>query len=133
MRVLLVDDRHERICHLQETLESDGHVITGNLSVEADLVNAIRGQQPDVIVIDLLNLSAAGLEGIARINRESPYPIVMFTADGSSKSIQKAVAAGISAYVVDGFNEQRITPILEIAVARFRKLRGLEVEKPQRP
>ena len=36
--------------------------------------------------------------------------------------------AGIAAYIVDGLNERRLNPILELAVARFRQVRGLQDE-----
>lgn len=128
MQVLLVDDRHERVCLLQETLAADGHRVTGNVAVEDDVLAAVVTQQPDVIVVDLQNPSRKGLEKIAEVNRQLPRPIVMFTADGSKQSIHKAVEAGISAYVVDGLNEQRLNPILEVALARFQQMQGLEDE-----
>ncbi len=128
MRVLIVFDRHERVSFLQEILQDDGHIVTGDVSVDEDLLRAIVLQQPDVVMVDLQNPSRRALESIGKVNREVPRPIVMFTADGSKHSISVAVEAGISAYIVDGLYERQLNPLLEIAVARFRKMQGLQDE-----
>ena len=43
-------------------------------------------------------------------------------------TIRRAVQAGVSAYVVDGLQAQRVRPILEAAIARFEQHRGLQAE-----
>ncbi len=133
MRVLLVDD-NEQSSRLEEQLKDNGHTVTGHVSVGGQLLSAVNSQRPDAIVVDLEHPSSSGLEKIVAANRELAKPIVLFTNDGSSESIQRAVKAGISAYVVDGLDEQRLNPVLEVAVARFNKDRELasELERTKR-
>jgi len=38
------------------------------------------------------------------------------------------VQAGVSAYVVDGLSQERVMPIVEVAVARFREFQSLRQE-----
>jgi response regulator NasT len=52
----------------------------------------------------------------------------MFSEDAASATIQAAVRAGVSAYIVDGLQRERITPILEVAIARFREFQALRDE-----
>jgi response regulator NasT len=53
---------------------------------------------------------------------------VLFTEDRASATIQAALKAGVSAYVVAGMQPERLQPILEVAVARFEQERRLRVE-----
>ena len=44
----------------------------------------------------------------------------MFTSDHSDTSIEAALQAGVSAYVVDGIDANRLKSILTVAITRFR-------------
>jgi response regulator NasT len=44
----------------------------------------------------------------------------MFTSDNSDTSIEAALQAGVSAYVVDGIDAGRLKSILTVAMTRFR-------------
>ncbi|MBN9134580.1 MAG: ANTAR domain-containing protein, partial [Phyllobacterium sp.] len=43
-------------------------------------------------------------------------------------SIEAAVDAGVSAYVVDGLKKERVKPILDMAVSRFKAFSRLQQE-----
>ena len=49
----------------------------------------------------------------------------MFASDGTPETIRAATRAGVSAYVVDGLDEERIKAIVDVAVARFEELQDL--------
>jgi response regulator NasT len=63
-----------------------------------------------------------------RIHEEQPRPILMFVDESDSESIQAAVRAGVSAYVVDGLKSRSVRPIVEVAIARFREFQALRSE-----
>ena len=42
--------------------------------------------------------------------------------------LQAAIEAGVSAYVVDGLRRERVKPILDVAVSRFRAFDRLQTE-----
>jgi response regulator NasT len=54
--------------------------------------------------------------------------MVMFSQDDNGDTIRRAVQAGVSAYVVDGVQAQRVRPIMEAAIARFGEHRRLQAE-----
>lgn len=68
------------------------------------------------------------LEDMHAINRDHPRPIVVFAQDGNCRTIEAAVRAGVSAYVVDGLNEGRVMPILQVAIARFKEFQSMRRE-----
>jgi response regulator NasT len=52
----------------------------------------------------------------------------MFVDRSDSESIRAAVQAGVSAFVVDGLSPERVRPILEVAIARFKEFQALRRE-----
>jgi len=52
----------------------------------------------------------------------------MFTNDGDAKTIELAVKSGVTAYIVDGMAPDRIKPILDVAILRFREYQLLRNE-----
>ena len=75
--------------------------------------------EPDVIVIDLENPNRDMLENMFQLSRAVKRPIAMFVDRSDTASIEAAVEAGVSAYVVDGLRKERVKPILDMAISRF--------------
>ena len=53
---------------------------------------------------------------------------MLFTEDRANATIQAALKAGVSAYVVAGMQADRLQPILDVAVARFEQDQALREE-----
>lgn len=56
---------------------------------------------------------------------EKPLPIAIFTQTYDPLSQQKAVQAGVAAFVVDGLQSNRLLPLLQLATIRFAQQRSL--------
>jgi response regulator NasT len=46
---------------------------------------------------------------------------MQFTESEDTESMEAAVAAGVSAYIVAGLQSDRIKPVLQVALARFKR------------
>ena len=55
----------------------------------------------------------------------------MFVDRSDGAMIEKAVEAGVSAYVVDGLRKERVKPILDMAISRFNAFARLTRELEQ--
>jgi len=77
--------------------------------------------EPELIIVILEKTDASVLSQLKIISEQYPLPIVIFSQDGSDDVIEDAIAAGVSAYVMDGMNEHRILPIIKTARARFKQ------------
>lgn len=128
MRVLVVDESPERGDILREGLRRAGYEVSGSLSSPVSLVATIKQLMPDVIVIDTESPSRDMLEHLVALTQHTPRPVVMFSSDGAPETIREAVRAGVSAYVVDGLDPNRIKTIIEVAVARFEDFQRLREE-----
>lgn len=128
MRVILVDDDPDRLRLLDEALSAAGHQIIGRLNPADDLIAAVDGLLPDIVLIDVDSPSRDTLESLGQISRDRPRPIVLFAKASDADTIRRAMAAGVSAYVVDGMSPARLTPVIEVAIARFREFQTLRDE-----
>lgn len=121
LRIMLVDDTPQQANPLKTILNAAGFSVVAEVRSATDLYAQVARVRPDLIIIDTDSPGRDLLEQICVVERNAPHPIVMFTGDGSSKSIQAAIGAGVSAYIVDGVDPIRIPPILEVALARFEQ------------
>jgi response regulator NasT len=68
------------------------------------------------------------LENMFQLSRAVKRPIAMFVDRADRASIEAAVEAGVSAYVVDGLKQERVKPILDMAISRFNAFSRLSRE-----
>ena len=128
MRVLVVDELEERAELLRDGLRQAGCEVAASITSPFALLESIENEQPDVIVIDTDSPSRDVLEHLVVVSQRTPRPIVMFASDGAPDTIRNAVAAGVSAYVVDGLDPARLKTIVEVAVARFENFQTLRAQ-----
>ena len=123
--MLVVDESHERADILRDGLRRAGYEVTASLTSPVALLKTIEELQPDVIVIDTDSPSRDVLEHLVVMSQHTPRPVVMFATDSAPETIRDAVRAGVSAYVVDGLDKNRIKAIVDVAVARFEDFQRL--------
>lgn len=128
LRVMLVDASRGRTAILERALQDAGYDVVARLESYAQLNEQIADIQPDVVIIDMESPGRDVLEHMRTISEERPKPIVMFADRSDSTSIEDAMRAGVSAYVVDGLNPNRVKPIIDVAIARFREYQALREE-----
>jgi two-component system, response regulator / RNA-binding antiterminator len=85
-------------------------------------------RKSDPRVIDLENPNRDELESIFQLSRVIQRPIAMFVDKSDEASIEAAVEAGVSAYIVDGLKQERVRPILKMAISRFNAFSRLNRE-----
>ena len=103
---------------------TDIHVITERVG----MVAAIAAAQPDVVLMNLENPSRDALEESFLVSRSLRKPIAMFVDQSDAETMNDAIDAGVSAYVVDGFRKERVKAIVDLAVRRFQAFSRLQDE-----
>ncbi len=98
-----------------------GYDLVASLPADMFLPERIAQLQPDLIIIDAESDARDVLEHIVISSRDERRPIVLFTEDDNADSMEAAMAAGVSAYIVAGLKAERIKPVLGVALARFRQ------------
>ena len=125
--ILIVDESVDRAQLIGQALREAGHTRVKTIHQLKGIAREIELHVPDVIVMDLGNPNRDFLEHMFRLSKSLRKPIAMFVDQSSDEAMLNAVEAGVSAYVVDGLKRERVKPILDLAIARFKafeKLRG---------
>ncbi len=128
LSILVVDENRARAAIIEDGLREAGHARVAVVTEMTGLVREIERLKPDVIVVDIENPSRDSLEQFFEVSRSVQRPIAMFVDRSDSASIQAAVEAGVSAYVVDGLKKERVKPILDMAISRFNTFSRLTRE-----
>ncbi|MBC8131151.1 MAG: ANTAR domain-containing protein [Rhizobiaceae bacterium] len=126
--ILIVDENRDRAAIIEEGLREAGHVRVNTVTEMRGLVRQIETLSPDVIIVDLENPNRDQLEHFFAVSRSVKRPIAMFVDRSDTASIEAAVEAGVSAYIVDGLKKERIKPILDMAISRFKAFSRLTEE-----
>ena len=128
LSVLVIDENRIRAAIIDAGLREGGYTKVDIINELTGVAQHIQRIQPDVIVIDIENSSRDMMESVFALTRSLKRPIAMFVDRSDQQQIEDAVEAGVSAYVVDGLKKERVKPILDMAVSRFRAFSRMERE-----
>ena len=126
--VLIIDENAARAAIIEAGLRTAGHQHVTIIHEMHGIAAIIESLAPDVIVIDLENPNRDRLENIFQLARAVKRPIAMFVDRSDNQTMQSAIDAGVSAYVVDGLKQERVKNILDMAISRFNAYSRLERE-----
>lgn len=124
-KVLLIDENSSSSEILMIALDDVGFEVVGRVSCDDDIMAGIRVCEPDVLVINMESPDVYIFNQLFEINKTHPKPIVFFAEKGEEDVINKAVKAGVSAFIVDGLTGRRLKPVIELAIARFNEMQSL--------
>jgi len=128
LKIVIVDKNPIRAAILEDGLREAGHVQVVHVDETAHLLARVYALDPDVILIDLENPSRDVLEQMFQVSRAVRRPIAMFVDQSDSASIEAAVDAGVSAYIVGGLRKDRVKNILDLCISRFNAFSRLQNE-----
>jgi response regulator NasT len=128
LKILVIDENPIRRAILEAGLRDAGFSNVTLLGNTNGLLERIYAVDPDVIIIDLQNPSRDVLEQMFQVSRIVRRPIAMFVDQSDRETIEKAIDAGVSAYIVDGLKRERVRAILDMTVSRFGAFERLRAE-----
>jgi len=129
LTVLVIDENAIRASIIEEGLREAGHLRVTVVHEVNGIARIIENLKPDVIIIDLENPNRDMMEHLFQLTRTVGRPVAMFVGGRAhAASIEAAVDAGVSAYIVDGLKKERVKPILDMAVSRFNAFSRLQRE-----
>ena len=127
-RVVVAEDEALIRLDLVELLEAHGYEIVGQASDGEEAVRLANELEPDLIVMDVKMPKMDGITAADKIAEDRICAVVMLTAFSQRDLIKRAKEAGAMAYVVKPFDASDVIPAIEIAMARFAEIRGVEDE-----
>ena len=128
LAILVIDENAIRASIIEEGLREAGHARVTVIHEVNGVARIIDTLHPDVIIIDIETPNRDMMEHLFQLTRTVSRPIAMFVDRADTASIEAAVEAGVSAYIVDGLKKERVKPILDMAVSRFNAFSRLQRE-----
>src|SRR5215469_4659675 len=102
MRILIADDETIIRLDLCAILEDAGYEVE-QARDGAEAVSLAETWQPDLVMLDVKMPELDGIEAARRITARRPVPIVLLTAYTDRGLVERAVGAGVFAYLVKPF------------------------------
>jgi response regulator NasT len=124
----LIDDDAVRAVVIEEGLREAGHDRVTIVTDMRMLMRQVLQADPDAILIDLENPNRDVLEQMFLVLRSVRRPVAMFVDQSDRASMEAAIDAGVSAYVVKGMRKERVKPVLDMAISRFNVFHRLREE-----
>jgi two-component system, response regulator / RNA-binding antiterminator len=121
VKILLADDDADRARYLVRALARQLAAAVVSTTPGEMLADAVAAHRPDVVVVDMTRPDRDALEGVRRLSATMPHPVVMFVDQDDPDFMQAAVDAGVSSYHVGAVTPIEMRPILQAAVALFRR------------
>jgi len=116
--ILVVDDDPDICALLQFKLEGSGHTVLVERDGEAAL-SAIDRESVDLVLLDWMMPRMSGLE-VCLALRERPVrpPVLLLTAKGQEKDVERGLAVGADDYILKPFSPREIVARIATALAR---------------
>lgn len=109
---------------LAADLNGAGIHVLGASDCDNLVQEAVRGA-PDVVVCWEAAPGEAFFRALAMLQSTFARPLVVFTNDVQAETMERALEAGVQAWVVQGYAASRLRPLLQLAQARFKRERKL--------
>src|SRR5690554_6872831 len=127
LRIVIVEPDENRARLLIDSIAPLDYDVTV-IADTGSLARRVRDINPDMVLIDVTNPSRDTLEECALASGPLERPVAFFV-DRTDKNLTRlAIEAGVSAYVVDGLQPDRVAPIMDAAIARFQMFRRMRTE-----
>lgn len=123
-RILVVDDDERILNFLRSKLRASGYDVLTALDGREGL-EQVQGQEPDLVVLDLLMPRMDGLEMLRELRTFSNVPVIILTAKGEDADRIKGLRLGADDYLPKPFNPDELVARIE-AVRRRVKPGALE-------
>lgn len=128
LSVIVVETDRTRAQLIVDSLSAAGEFDISVINDPNGLARQIQARNPDVVLIDIENPSRDTMEELTLASGPLDRPVAMFVDRADQALSAAAIEAGVSAYVVDGLQSQRVKPIMDAAIARFRMFQRMRTE-----
>jgi response regulator NasT len=126
VKVLLADCNPARAHALERELLAAGTDQIVRIEATEALPDAVQKHAPDLIILDMDRADRDSIEGVRTVTSREPRPVVLFVDHDDPELMEEAIAAGVSSYNVVGASLPALKPVVQAAVALFRRYQETE-------
>jgi response regulator NasT len=127
-KVVVVDDHAPSRAAVAEAVTSQGGLVQGNGSRMEDAAYLVEKHRPDAVIMAVGLPDGDGVEAARRITASGACPVVMLTSHTDTSVAERAITAGVLAFLVKPLRPEELGPALDVAISRFRELAAIRRE-----
>ena len=120
MNILVVDDEKLIVKGLAFSLEQDGNTVDCAFDGE-EAVEKIRGNDYDIVLLDLMLPKLSGYEVCERVRKFSDVPVIMLTAKSEDEDKITGLDCGADDYMTKPFNVLELKARINAVMRRMSK------------
>jgi AmiR/NasT family two-component response regulator len=125
LRVLIANERRERLALLAQVVAELGHEVIAR-EIDVGEVGAVTARErPDVALVGLGLSSQHALDLIGEIVRESACPVIALLSAEDPAYLHEAAKRGIFAYILND-DPQELASAIDITLQRFAEYQSLQ-------
>ena len=127
-RIVIAEDEPIARMDLREMLKNLGYQVVGEAADGRAAIDVARELRPDLVIMDVKMPELDGITAARELTGDRVSAVLLVSAYSDRELIDDAKGSGVLAYVTKPFSEAQLSSALEVALARYRELRGLEQE-----
>jgi response regulator NasT len=124
LRVLIANERQDRLDAVSEIVSGAGHEVTGRLVSIDKAAAATREVDPDLAIVATDQNTEHALDLIGEIVEEATCPVIVLLEASDPEFVADAARLGIFGHVTDA-DAAELQSAIEIAFRRYEELRGI--------
>ena len=133
LKILIVEDEMLIAANLAMQLKTIGYLITDTVPRGEDAVNAIKIDRPDLVLMDInLKGDMDGIETAAKMQLQSPMPIIYLTANTDDAHFERAKMTNPYAFLSKPFKKMDLKHAIELAGEKILAERNKAEAQPEK-
>jgi len=128
LRIVIADDEPIIRLDLRKTLEDLGYEVVAEAGDGGAALEAIRGLQPGVAILDIRMPVMDGIEVARVLHEERLAPVLLLTGYPEADLVKRAGEAGVYYYLVKPYKATDLMPAVEVTLSRWHEHLALENE-----
>src|SRR5471030_905033 len=125
LRVLIANERHDRLALLAEVVSGLGHEVIADSTNVEEVGPLTAREHPDVALVGLGLSSEHALKLIEKIVREATCPVIALLSAQDPAYLHEAAKRGIFAYIIDTTPDE-LQSAIDITLQRFAEYHSLQ-------
>ena len=121
----MVDDHVRSRLGLAAAVAQAGGAVVGECGSAEAAPGLIATMRPDVAIFAVGLGDGDGISAARTAMATTPCPIVLFSSHRDDRFVRRAVEAGVMGFLLKPLRAEEVSPVLDLAVARFTDIQEL--------
>jgi len=121
MNLIIAAECLDNIQPMLKVADDTGYEVLKLIGANDEVAHYVETLRPDALIFVRDEIDRSLLREMKKVSDRRPTPILVFTRDDDQASINAAVKAGATAYVVDCNDPTRLEALLGVAKVRFEE------------